>query len=53
MGSLREVDADEYALTPFSKALRQPIYRDAYPAMLVFPSLHHLGRSFLRNRPGD
>ena len=36
MGSIYETDSNEYVSTPFSSALKEPIYRDAYPAMFVF-----------------
>lgn len=35
MGSIYEASADEYLPTPFSEALKQPIYRDAYPHWFV------------------
>ena len=33
MGSIHETGPNEYVSTPFSKALKEPIYRDAYPTM--------------------
>ena len=35
MGSIYEIGPNEYLPTPFSKALKEPIYRDAYPTMFV------------------
>lgn len=35
MGSIYETGPNEYVSTPFSKALKEPIYRDAYPTMFV------------------
>ena len=35
MGSIYETGSNEYVPTPFSIALREPIYRDAYPTMFV------------------
>lgn len=35
MGSIYELGPNEYLPTPFSKALEEPIYRDAYPTMFV------------------
>ena len=40
MGSIYEIGPNEYLPTPFSKALKEPIYRDAYPTMFV---LHSFG----------
>ncbi|CAD6587022.1 MAG: hypothetical protein ASARMPREDX12_002571 [Alectoria sarmentosa] len=33
MGSIYETGSNEYVPTPLSKALKEPIYRDAYPTM--------------------
>ena len=41
MGTIYETGSNEYVSTPLSKALREPIYRDAYPTMFVSP-LHVL-----------
>lgn len=35
MGSIYETGPNEYVPTPVSKALKEPIYRDAYPTMFV------------------
>ena len=35
MGSIYETGPNEYVSTPFSKALRDPIYRDGYPITFV------------------
>ena len=35
MGSIYETGPNEYVPTPFSKALKEPIYRDAYPFMFI------------------
>ena len=40
MGSIYETGSNEYVSTPFSSALKEPIYRDAYPTMFVFLNLH-------------
>ena len=40
MGSIYETGSNEYVSTPFSSALKEPIYRDAYPTMFVFPILY-------------
>ena len=37
MGTIYETGPNEYLPTPFSKALKEPIYRDAYPTMFVLP----------------
>ena len=36
MGSVYETGLNEYVSTPFSRALKEPIYREAYPTMSVF-----------------
>ena len=35
MGSIYETGPNEYVSTPFSKALKDPIYRDGYPTLFV------------------
>ena len=35
MGTIYEIGSNEYLPTPVSKALKEPIYRDAYPTMFV------------------
>lgn len=37
MGSIYETGLNEYVPTPFSKALKEPIYRDAYPTLFELP----------------
>lgn len=39
MGTIYETGPNEYVPTPLSKALREPVYRDAYPTMFVIPIL--------------
>lgn len=43
MGSVYETGPNEYISTPFSKALKDPVYRDGYPTafvpLFVFPIL--------------
>ena len=38
MGTIYETGSNEYVPTPLSKALKEPIYRDAYPTMFVLPT---------------
>ena len=40
MRSIYETGSNEYVSTPFSSALKNPIYRDAYPTMFVFLILY-------------
>ena len=42
MGTGYEVGPDEYLTTPLSRALKDPIYSDRYPAMFIPPKRHWL-----------
>ena len=44
MGSIYETGPNEYVPTPFSKALQEPIYRDAYPTMYCFSKCNSVTR---------
>ena len=39
-GSIYETGPNEFISTPFSSALKEPIYRDAYPTMFVYLIIH-------------
>lgn len=41
MGTIYETSPNEYVPTPLSKALKEPIYRDAYPTMFVLLTSCH------------
>ncbi|MCJ1434794.1 hypothetical protein MMC27_004164 [Xylographa pallens] len=61
MGSIYETGPNEYISTPFSRALREPIYRDAYPTMMgicgpaFFALPEHLSKTHYKNpdNPAD
>ena len=40
MGSIYETGPNEYIPTPLSRVLKEPIYRDAYPAMYLLRILY-------------
>ncbi len=54
MESIYETGPNQYVPTPLSKALSEPIYRDAYPTMFVLPrslfcySIHCGTKCFVR-----
>ncbi|CAF9930697.1 hypothetical protein IMSHALPRED_008255 [Imshaugia aleurites] len=55
MGSIYETGPNEYVPTPLSKALKEPIYRDAYPTMFgicgpaFFALPEHLSKTQYKN----
>ncbi|MCJ1386457.1 hypothetical protein MMC17_009583 [Xylographa soralifera] len=61
MGSIYETGPNEYVPTPFSRALKEPIYYDAYPTMMgicgpaFFALPEHLSKTQYKNpdNPAD
>ena len=50
-GVVYEADVDKYLSTTFSKALTNPIYRDAYPVRFVYEKLLSLSKSMILTIP--